>query len=244
MLKGILVNLFVPPFGFLTLALIGLALARFKRGLGMGLLSLSLLGLLVLSVPAVPALMIEALERDLPRTPDPATPPTAIVVLGAEIRQTTDTPRIVIGTLSLERLRAAAALQRRTGLPVLVSGGRMPHGSAAIADIMAESLSGDFQVPVRWRETRSIDTWENAHMSAEILRAEGIKSIYLVTHAWHMRRALLAFRDTGLTVVAAPTPPGIPMGLVLEDFIPHESVWGVSYYALHEWIGYLWYAIR
>ncbi len=244
LLKAILVGLLVPPFGFMTLAIAGLILTRFRLRAGLRLMTLALTGLLILAIPAVPAFMIEALERDLPRTVDPKAPPGAIVVLGAEIRQTLDPPHVVIGTMSLERLRTAAALQRQTGLPILVSGGVLQHGAPSIAEIMARSLTEDFLVPVRWQETRSLDTWENARFSAEILRAQGITSVYVVTHAWHMRRSLLAFRDTGLTVVAAPTPPGLRMGPVLEDFVPHQSVWGASYFALHELIGYAWYTIR
>ena len=35
-----------------------------------------------------------------------------------------------------------------------------------------------------------------------------------------------------------------PLDLWLSDFLPHASVWGLSYFALHEWIGYAWYAMR
>ena len=74
---------------------------------------------------------------------------------------------------------------------------------------MAQSLTDDFRTPPRWVEAKSADTWENARFSADILRAEGITSVYVVTHAWHMRRAVLAFQGTGLTVtVKAAVPPG------------------------------------
>ena len=38
---------------------------------------------------------------------------------------------------------------------------------------MRDSLTQDFQVPVRWVEDRSRDTWQNARDSAAILRANG-----------------------------------------------------------------------
>jgi uncharacterized SAM-binding protein YcdF (DUF218 family) len=51
-------------------------------------------------------------------------------------------------------------------------------------------LQDDFQVPVRWEEGRSADTWQNAEFSARILHQAGISRVYLVTHSW---RCLLIF---------------------------------------------------
>jgi uncharacterized SAM-binding protein YcdF (DUF218 family) len=243
--KFILVSLLVPPFGFATLALASLVLSRSWPRLGRTMLATSLICLIALGTPMVAVSMLVSLEPDTPRTPLVGAQPQAIVVLGAEVRRTKDDPPIVVGSLSLERLRTAAALQRQTALPLLVSGGTLTDGIPPVGDIMAESLIADFRVPVRWRETRSRDTWQNAAFSADILRAQGITSIYLVTHAWHMRRALQAFQRTGLTVVAAPTPADMPVGRPeVNDFIPRVSGWETSYFALHEWIGNAWYAIR
>lgn len=83
--------------------------------------------------------------------------------------------------------------------------GRLVNGKVvSLADIMARSLADDFLVPVRWREGLSEDTWQNAEFSAAILRADGIHNVYLVTQAWHMRRALYAFRYFGVNAMAAP----------------------------------------
>jgi uncharacterized SAM-binding protein YcdF (DUF218 family) len=141
-------------------------------------------------------------------------------------------------------LRTAAALQRRTGLPILVTGGTTQPNSPPVGQVMAQSLTDDFRTPPRWIEAKSADTWENARFSADILRAEGITSVYIVTHAWHMRRAVLAFQGTGLTVTAAPTSLDDPLGPDLEDFLPRAGGWQTGYFAMHEWIGYAWYKLR
>jgi uncharacterized SAM-binding protein YcdF (DUF218 family) len=145
--------------------------------------------------------------------------------------------------LSLDRLRAGAALHRRTGLPILVSGGPT-LGEETLAEMMALSLEQDFHVDVRWKEDRSLDTWHNAEYSAAILHQAGISRVYLVTHFWHMRRALLAFRHFGIDAEPAPVrPPGTPE-LTATALIPQTSAWQASYYAVHEWIGLAYYALR
>jgi len=105
-------------------------------------------------------------------------------------------------------------------------------------------LQQDYQVPVRWIERGSRDTWENARMSAAVLRDQDIHSAYLVTDAWHMRRAILAFRGTGITVTAAPTYFDRAPGIFATDFVPSVGGWTATYRALHEWIGYAWYEMR
>src|SRR3546814_14888599 len=70
---------------------------------------------------------------------------------------------------------------------------------------MQITLERDFGVEVRWTESESTSTWTNARLSAAKLRAAGIRRFYLVTHAWHMPRAMLAFAGTGLEAVPAPT---------------------------------------
>ena len=59
-----------------------------------------------------------------------------------------------------------------------------------------------------------------------------------------MRRAVLAFQDTGLTVTAAPTARDDPLGLDWTDLLPRASSWQNGYFAVHEWIGYAWYLRR
>ncbi len=245
----------VPPLNLVPLGLAGVALAALTRWrrLGLAIAGVALALLLVLALPFTGGLLIASLERGLPLIPPADDPPRAIVVLAAEVdhgardpgaNSAADDQAVDLGPLTVMRLRAAAALARRTGLPVLVSGGKPPDGSVSLAALMAESLRDDFGVPTRWREDRSDDTWENASDSAAILRREGIGSVYLVTHAWHMPRALIAFRHAGLRATAAPVLlDHAPTGIA-SDFAPRLSGWRMSFYALHEWIGCLYYAWR
>ncbi len=243
--KAVAIALLVPPTSLLLVALLGLLIERRYRRIGRFLSWSGMLGLLALAMPAVGGSLIVALERNLPLTPPRDSPPQAIVILGGDVlRSGTQTLILHLGPLSLERVRAGAVMFRLTRLPILVSGGPLREGEPPLAAVMADSLVHDFQVPVRWTETVSHDTWENAHMSAAILREQGIRSVYVVTQAWHMRRAIMAFADTGITVTAAPPRFDRMPTPLWADFVPEIAGWRASYYALHEWIGCAYYVLR
>jgi uncharacterized SAM-binding protein YcdF (DUF218 family) len=243
-LKSILLALALPPICLLYCILLGLLVARRHRSGGRALVYIGLVGLVLLSIPLVPNLLIVALEQNLPTTPPRDAMPQAIVVLGGDLLRTDGPPHSLPGFLTLDRLREGAALYRRTKLPVLVTGGTVHADRPPVARIMADSLRTDFQVPVTWVEDASLDTWENANLSADILKPRGIRSVYVVTQGWHMRRAILAFRHAGLAVTAVPTSVDTPFDPIPWDLAPRTSAWQWSYYALHEWIGCAWYAIR
>jgi uncharacterized SAM-binding protein YcdF (DUF218 family) len=243
-LKHALLTLALPPICFLYLTIFGLAITRRYRRGGLLLAGTGLAILIALALPAVGGSLIVALEQNLPLTPPPNAMPEAIVILGGDIMRVAEAPFARAGYLTLDRLRAGAALHRRTGLPILVTGGVVQLDRPAVGTMMADSLREDFQVPVAWVEAGSADTWENASHSAEILRKQGIRSVYVVTQAWHMRRAMIAFRAAGLIATASPTSFDSHVGPQFSDFLPYAPAWDWSYYALHEWIGCAWYALR
>lgn len=211
---------------------------RRRRRAGTIIVAASLGLLLILSLPIVSQTLIVSLEQGLPLEPPRNDPPQAIVILSAEMAHTLGTePDVEVGPLTLQRLRAGAALQRRTHLPILVSGGTLETDEPPIAELMADSLRNDFGVPVKWIEDHSRNTWENASDSAAILQPLGIHSVYVVTHAWHEHRAMIAFRRANLRATAAP----VQLDELAAGALPEASAWSHSYYALHEWIGLAWY---
>ena len=244
-MTGVLLTLAMPPTCFIVVIVAGLLMRGRWRLVGRRLSWAALIVLILFGMPAVSYSMLLALETGLPLVPPADHPPQAIIVLGGDvIRAHQERLGIRPGLLTLDRLRTGAALNRRTGLPILVTGGRTQPNTPAVGLVMAQSLEDDFQTPARWVESKSVDTWENARLSADILHAEGITSVYIVTHAWHMRRAVLAFQGTGLTVTAAPTSLDDPIGPEFSDFLPRAGGWQTGYFAMHEWIGYAWYLRR
>jgi uncharacterized SAM-binding protein YcdF (DUF218 family) len=243
-LSAVATVLLVPPVNLLFVALAGVALGCWRPVAGRRLTLASLLALLLLALPAVPDLLMLGLERGI--EPDAShAAPQAIVILGADAVSAGSHPaETQVGGLTLERLRGGAELARATKLPVLVTGGVVTEDGLPVAVLMARSLARDFAIPARWVEQDSGDTWDNAALSAPMLRRDGIDTVFVVTHAWHMRRALIAFRAAGLTAVPAPLLTEHAWDPVLGSFVPRMSAWARSYYALHEWIGCAWYALR
>ena len=245
--SGLIANLLVPPMGLLTVGMVCMLIFR-GRGRVTARIALAMAaGLLALALPATAGTLLASLERDLPLSPSSADPPGAIVVLGGDVRRAAAADgkeSMTIGPISLDRCRIGADLSRRFGLPILVTGGDPWRRGTPVAALMARTLSDDFDTPARWVEARSLDTWENARESAALLRLAGIRSIYLVTDGWHMRRALLAFAHYGIVATAAPTLLDPWPSLRPSEFIPQASAWLGSYYALHEWAGLVFYRLR
>jgi uncharacterized SAM-binding protein YcdF (DUF218 family) len=149
-----------------------------------------------------------------------------------------------LNSFSYERVRYAARLHSTTQLPVLVTGGMPSGGVRTEGALMREALTEEMRIPVRWVEDTSLTTWDNARLSAPIPKKAGIKRIFLVSHAWHLRRAVPQFEQQGLHVI----PAGIDFSDTRIDsplsLLPSAPGLRDSTYALHEWLGILWYRIR
>ena len=149
-----------------------------------------------------------------------------------------------VSEAALLRLRYGARLQRETGKPILVTGGKPLGNALSEAQQMKAALEQDFRVPVRWTEDASDNTYENAYRSRQMLQAQDIRRIYLVTHAWHMPRAAEVFRRAGFEVVEAPMAFTTRYRTDLLAFLPRADSLRDSRIFVHELIGLLWYRVR
>jgi uncharacterized SAM-binding protein YcdF (DUF218 family) len=145
---------------------------------------------------------------------------------------------------TLLRLRYGARLYRNTHLAILVTGGKPLGNTVSEAMQMKTALEQDFQVPVRWTEGESNNSLENAQNSFQQLQKAGIKKIYLVTHAWHIPRARVAFQQAGFEVIAAPTGFTTRYQTDLLSFIPNSDALDKSRTFFHEIIGLVWYWLK
>jgi uncharacterized SAM-binding protein YcdF (DUF218 family) len=216
----------IPPNLFILLAIVGVIAAWCRKPFWLTVATISIGCLYVAAMPVTAGLLIRSAEAigtaepTLPGVPD------------------------TVGPLTLERLAEAAKQQRRLDLPVLVSGGALDPADAPLATLMSRVLQEDFRIPVRWREERSRNTFENALFSADILRHAGVGSALVVAHPWDMARALWCFRAVGYPVVPSPTAEDASPKLSVAAFLPQVPALLQSYYALHELIGLAWYRLR
>jgi uncharacterized SAM-binding protein YcdF (DUF218 family) len=234
----------IPPGTILLLGLLGLLILRRRQRLGRLLIALSLLTLYALSISPVADRLLQALEPPA-RTPLAAQEVQAVVVLGGGTQYAA--PEYGGSTViasTLVRLRYAARLHRATGKPVLVSGGDPREFGIAEAALMKQTLNDDFGVPVEWTESLSRTTLENAQLTRKILEPQSIRSIYLVTHAWHMPRARLAFEHAGFSVIPAATEYAVSPPLTFLDFVPKASALRDSSRFFHEILGIAWYRLK
>ena len=242
LIKKLITALLLPPTGPILLALFGLWLAQSKsrrwRHGGTFLTATALLTLLALSLPLTGNALLARLE------PFPAISKTqladtqAIVILGGgSYFGASEYGGDTVGSASLERIRYGAKLARESRLPLLVTGGS-PFGGRPEGESMKAVLESEFGIKVRWVEAASHDTAENASLSAPILKSAGITRIALVSHGWHLPRAIPLFEREGLTVTPAPTVFTRPSPSLIEDLLPGGGL-SNSRYALHEYLGLL-----
>lgn len=248
-------DLILPPSSLFLVIAIGLALWRRRPRAGRIIAGTGLALLAFLSTPGGASLLVAPVEgMTAPlRDPERANAQAIVVLAAGRLRRAPEYDgRDISDYYTLARLRYAAHLQRRTGLPLLVSGGNGAnriapdaHGQVTSeADGMAAALRDDFGVPVKWLEGRSRDTAENAAFSAAMLRADGVTRILLVTDAMHMPRASAVFERAGLSVIAAPTMFFSNQPLSIHAWIPSAEGMRRSWYASYELIGLVWYRLR
>lgn len=250
--KPVFGALLLPPVPFVLMVLVGGRLMYRRRFIAWSLLFTGTLGIwLMCTVAAGTALTTMLLTP--PRSLSPSeiddlkkAQKTAIVVLGGGGKPVS--PEYGASSLTnfgVERLRYGVWLSRKTSLPLAFSGG-IGHGGApgpSEAETAARIAELEFGHPLRWTETQSRDTNENAMLTLPLLKQQGIEHIVLVTHGTDMRRALAAFARAGertsIPMKVTPAPMGMsgPYRMHALDWLPTRTGFDMVNIALHEWLG-------
>lgn len=245
-LSAVAKSVLLPPGFIIALFAVALIVMVWRRRLGVLIVALSLSLLLLCSLPVVARRLAGEVEpaHSLTSSELKSSGAGAIVVLGcgrnaAAPEYGGDVP----AACTLVRLRYGVRLHAKTGLPLLVSGGRVWNESQSESALMAKTLRRDFGISPNWVEGRSRNTWENALYSAGMLKEAGIDSILLVTYALHMKRAAWSFRQMGITVTPAPTYFQSRSGRSPSwlNWLPSAKAMLLTHDAVREMIGMEWY---
>jgi uncharacterized SAM-binding protein YcdF (DUF218 family) len=235
----------LPPLSLVILLAAGLFFHRRRPRLAMSLFLISTVALYALSTPWVGGVLLKSLEISTPISPAQLQTADAIVVLtGGRLLGAAEYGGDTLNGISLARLRYAAFLHRVSELPILASGGMGSRGALAESRIMQHVLQSEYGISARWIEDASSTTWENAQLSAALLKQAGVRRIVLVTHAWHLRRAVPLFEAKGLVVIPAGTQFSSSNLDSIFGLLPNPVGLRDSTFALHEWLGILWYKLR
>ena len=241
-------HVLLPPLGLGWLLVLAWWQFHRRPRLARGLIACVLLGGLFMAVP----LTSELLLRQVRVASDPArhSQAQAIVVLGGGRGLVWDAAYEQVlaaypNAFTLERLRVGAHLARQTGLPLLVSAGKPDGYDPSEAEVMRRAMQDDFGIAVRWIEDRSRNTAENADFTARILLPQKIRTIILVSSAFHLRRAITVFEQAGFDVIPAQAPPVGPPGPIdWQDFLPNAQSLMRSHYAFNELGGLVYSWLR
>lgn len=247
-MSQLLRELILPPGGILALMAVAALLYRKAPRVSLRLAIFSVAAFYLLSLPPVafglaqmtytePALSPTALESFQPQ---------AIVVLGGGRDLTSPeydglpTP----GRSTLQRVRYAAYLAKKTGLPLLAAGGFGPLEGQSEAWAMRINFQ-EYGLTPRWMDTESQTTKENAANSWQLLQADKIERILLVTSSYHAGRARACFEEVGFQVLAAPAAfdyPRLDLPLFL-NLVPQSYAFSLSSDSLRAMLGEIWYRI-
>jgi len=241
-------SLIMPPGGLIILFLLGFLMVRGVLGrlflfIGISVLTLMSIpivaGKLIVGLEPYPALQSESLAKSSA---------DGILILSAgRYSWAPEYGGDTVGATSLERLRYGALLHRRSGLPVYITGGSPEPEHPPVGRLMANVLEQEFGIAPAGVEDRSLTTEENAVYSAQMLARDGIGRVLLVTHAWHMPRAVGAFERAGVETIPAPTSFVHREGgrePDYRDWLPSARAFINSYYVLHEYLGQVWYQLK
>jgi uncharacterized SAM-binding protein YcdF (DUF218 family) len=256
--KPVFAALALPPVPWIVLTLLGARLMFWRRGVGWLLILISSAGmwlscctavglwlerLLLKPPPVLTQDQIGAIKRDVA-----AGRKTVIVILGGG--RNAMSPEYGLSTLtatSMLRLHYAIWLARQTGAPMLFSGGVGHEGTVGVseAETAARVAEHDYGRPIKWLESESRDTKENATRSVALLKQHGLSDVVLVTHGNHMKRSLRAMQleaeRASFQLNLTPAPVGIatPHDRPVLAWTPSRAGFADVHTVLHEALGFL-----
>ena len=220
---------------------------RFAR-LGIQFLVISNLLFVIIGVSPLGNALILPLEERFPRWDPSGGAPHGIIVLGGAIDPELSAARNEIALNgAAERVTAVAQLARNYPSALIVfTGGSWGPNLRPEADFVTQ-LFESFGISSEriLIENRSTNTAENANFTKILVDPKPTERWLLVTSAYHMPRAIGAFRKASFTVEAYPVDWQTSGRQDLLSFVSSPLVgWSLCNTATHEWVGLIVYWFR
>ena len=213
---------------------------KFKHAGGRKVVLIVCVLLYAVSLPVVSELLLWGLERQYQQPSNPAGDVLVFLGGGAVAGVPDVAGRDQLSSISASRLLTVARLQKQTGLPVILSGGKVLPGDAAEAlvarrALVSLGLPAD-QIVV---DAGSRNTAENAQYTKKLCLQHGWKQPILVTSAVHLPRAAAFFKRAGLTVTPYPCDyqAGAARSFSLLSMAPRGDCLADASAALKEYLG-------
>lgn len=246
-LIALLKDWLLPPGSILLLLLLGLLFWR--RAIGPTLVLVAVITLYLIAIPQTTRWLAAPLETypsaDAQSIRAAGVQAILVFLAGRSHHAPELDGKDGLSPLSLQRLHHAVRLHRQTGLPLVLSGGaESTPDSEGLAVLAERTLRQVYDVQPLIIEDNSRTTRENAIESAQLLQAQGIDKVVLVTSAWHMPRARYSAEQAGLTVLPAGTgfeSSSADQAGQWRDWLPTAKALLINRNLLHEYLGILWY---
>lgn len=238
---GHILNAFVPS-GFATAVfLAGLTAFFFRRtrSLAVPLVAAAAAVFLVFSNGLVASLISSPLEYWYPAMRDPRGHPEAKVIVVLTGYAADDADMSLSGKMNASSafrvLEASNLWAARPDCIVVVS------GYSTTADIMALQLRL-LGIPDRALRVDG-DSNSTAQSAENMGKLLGDRSLFLVTSAGHMRRAVGVFRKIGMNPIPAPTDYQLPRLAGHASWTTSPRHLQASDFAVHEYVALAWYRL-
>lgn len=237
----IIVNLILPPGCLIILLFISIILYyKNKKKLPKLIVAITFI-FYIISIPLTSDLLMHSLEyKYLP--PDKLDGDVVIVLGGGA---TLDSPDFSgNGNLSgsaANRLLTAARIHRKTGLPIIFSGGQVFKTSGNEAEIAkGQLLDLGLSENNIILENKSLNTTENAQFTAVLLKKYNYTKPILLTSAFHMYRSVINFNNSGiknLVIYPCDYSTNKKLSMDFNSLVPSSTSLNYTSVALHEYLG-------
>jgi uncharacterized SAM-binding protein YcdF (DUF218 family) len=228
--------LILPPGIFIIILIIAGIYAKKLKWL----FYLSALTLYLLSNKFISNLLIYPLEHNYYK--DNITS-KAVVVLGGGIN-----PNDVFSASpdAFKREVYGLVLAKKYDLPFIYTGGGIKIKEADFIKKDVELIKKICNCKIKdFYERNSLDTYENAKYTSKVFEKLKLKKeIFLVTSAYHMKRAIKLFKHFSFKIIPKPIGFFYEHYYTIWDIFPNEENFHKSYKAIHEYFGLLSLILR